>query len=166
MTTKGTPGVHAMARRLQTAFGAIALNASVVLRRDRETRRYGIVVELGDAPDDTLPGADTRRAIIDAVVAWMRVSVRVERVARRARARGVRRAPRAKAPPPPPPRAAPVDPVAADLALLGLRVMPAREGLVATWRTVALRLHPDRGGSEGAFTKARDAYERLLRRCA
>ena len=51
---------------------------------------------------------------------------------------------------------------AADLAVLGLALMPDAGGLTRAWREAAKRSHPDApGGDPEAFKRARAAYERL-----
>lgn len=55
--------------------------------------------------------------------------------------------------------------MSADMALLGLTVMPdAAADLVRAYRRAAMKAHPDTGGSHEAFLALNLAYERLLRR--
>lgn len=48
-----------------------------------------------------------------------------------------------------------------DLTALGLTAMPDAEGLRRAWQATAKRTHPDAGGTDEAFTRAKAAHERL-----
>lgn len=48
-----------------------------------------------------------------------------------------------------------------DLAALGLTTMPDADGLRRAWQATAKRTHPDAGGTDEAFTRAKAARERL-----
>lgn len=48
-----------------------------------------------------------------------------------------------------------------DLSILGLASMPTPDGLRAAWRATATRTHPQHGGTDEAFVRAKAAYDRL-----
>lgn len=49
-----------------------------------------------------------------------------------------------------------------DLSILGLTSMPTPDGLRAAWHATALRTHPQHGGTDEAFVRAKAAYDRLV----
>ena len=99
-----------------------------------------------------------RDALILALAAWCELTVTIvycERPYTR---------PRFRSPPPHEVPRKPTSSLAEDLALLGLVSMPDDAAVLrGAWRAVAKRLHPDAGGHQARFIRARAAYERLLR---
>jgi hypothetical protein len=104
-----------------------------------------------------------RERLLRDLAAWFNVPVAtVRRIDRPFReSRETRRA-RANMPPPPSPPPPRVPALSEDLATLGLSGLPSsRFALRHAWSRIALRTHPDQGGSDASFIAARAAYERV-----